>query len=443
MKIEVSVGEVIDKLSILELKLEKIKQESKLKEIQKELNELQDICSIYKSNYYYHILKHINEEIWENTDRIKSLKVDNDEFSVIANCIFELNQKRFRIKNIFNMLYQSELNEQKSYAELCCRVIINDNEEIYRKLPEINHLILTYDIVFFEEKFCEKIKQLIHSPLIRFDDTFEISNIIHINKYIITETDKKTYEYTPLIYSSGGLLGDFIHQLSVINEKYLETGKKGILYISPHVEFRFGIQQTYQDTYEMVINQEYILEYKIYNNESVDYNLSSWRTHPIMKTNANWYHIFKHTYNIEWGTHPWLKPLCTSDKSYDYLNNTVLINTTPTRGIEIINVNFKQLYETYGSSIMFITNNVNHYEQFKQTCDIDIQLLYVESLYDTLNMIANCKLFIGGLSAYLTLAHALHTVNHMVGRSTITNSEDYSKITLLDTYIPTIRYTLN
>ena len=38
----------------------------------------------------------------------------------------------------------------------------------------------------------------------------------------------------PILYVSGGLLGDFINQLSVINEKYLETGRKGILYIAPH-----------------------------------------------------------------------------------------------------------------------------------------------------------------------------------------------------------------
>ena len=59
---------------------------------------------------------------------------------------------------------------------------------------------------------------------------------------------------TPIIYISGGLLGDFIHQLSVINEKYLETGRKGVLYISTSVGdgFRFGIGRAYSDTLKTI-----------------------------------------------------------------------------------------------------------------------------------------------------------------------------------------------
>ena len=53
-------------------------------------------------------------------------------------------------------------------------------------------------------------------------------------------------------YLSGGLLGDFIFQLSVILENYIATGKKGILYISNKgEEFRFGLENTYIDTYLM------------------------------------------------------------------------------------------------------------------------------------------------------------------------------------------------
>ena len=52
-----------------------------------------------------------------------------------------------------------------------------------------------------------------------------------------------------IIYYSSGRLGDFIYQLSVINENFLTTGKKGILYISDKPEaFAHGLQKAYEDT---------------------------------------------------------------------------------------------------------------------------------------------------------------------------------------------------
>ena len=61
---------------------------------------------------------------------------------------------------------------------------------------------------------------------------------------------------TPIIYISGGLLGDFIHQLSVINENYIKLGRKGILYIANNIggdNFTFGLQQTFDDTYNICL----------------------------------------------------------------------------------------------------------------------------------------------------------------------------------------------
>ena len=70
-------------------------------------------------------------------------------------------------------------------------------------------------------------------------------------------------------YLSGGLLGDFIFQLSVINENYIDSGKKGILYLSNKGEaFRNNIEDTFKDIYNIIKNQEYILDFKIFNNES-------------------------------------------------------------------------------------------------------------------------------------------------------------------------------
>jgi hypothetical protein len=93
-----------------------------------------------------------------------------------------------------------------------------------------------------------------------------------------------------IIYISGGLLGDFIHQLSIINEVYIKTKKKGVLYIANIGDtFRNGLDKTYNDLYEIVILQEYIEDFKIYNNEKYDIDLSIWRSYPARD---NIYNIF-------------------------------------------------------------------------------------------------------------------------------------------------------
>jgi len=109
-----------------------------------------------------------------------------------------------------------------------------------------------------------------------------------------------------ITYLAGGLLGDFINTLSVIQENYIKTGKKGVLYISNQGDsFRMGVEQAFKDTYEIITQQEYISNYFIYNNEPYDINLSYWRYYPEAQW-KNWYLKYKATYKVEWGTHIWL-----------------------------------------------------------------------------------------------------------------------------------------
>ena len=91
MNVQVSVGEAIDKLSILELKLKKISNENKKLEIQKEINALSE-CHAYKEYYlYYNLLMYVNEKIWDLTDIIKSITIEDARFAEISYKIFDLN----------------------------------------------------------------------------------------------------------------------------------------------------------------------------------------------------------------------------------------------------------------------------------------------------------------------------------------------------------------
>lgn len=169
MKIEVSIGEAIDKLSILELKLKKINNEEKKKEIEKEIKVL-DECYTYIKKYeiLYKLLIYVNESIWDMTDTIKSISVTDIKFPLISNQIFESNQKRFRIKNWFNLLTNSNIKEQKSYSLSNSNILIKDIEMLKQKIINIYMISLEYDSITIISNFNTQIKQLINIPIINY-----------------------------------------------------------------------------------------------------------------------------------------------------------------------------------------------------------------------------------------------------------------------------------
>jgi hypothetical protein len=199
MKLKVSIGEAIDKFTILEIKKEKILDLSKKKEIEKELNEL-DECSDYKNKYcfFFKLLLYINEQIWDKTNLIKSMNFSNDNYAQISFEIFELNQKRFRIKSWFNNLTISDIKEQKSYDVTYCEIIMNEKELIFIKNAEINYLLLNYDVVSFKtsNNYDETIKNIYINPNIIYESETKIlknmDNIkisIDINDFVFPENE--------------------------------------------------------------------------------------------------------------------------------------------------------------------------------------------------------------------------------------------------------------
>jgi len=151
MLVEVSIGEVVDKYSILEIKKNLIKNPIKLKEITKELEALES-CTAAIISYpdYYYWLVYVNMEIWNHTDTIKQMPVTHPDFATIAQKIFDLNQQRFRIKSFFNQLVGSTIQEQKSYQATYIVIQIDTPEELMEKFAEINHLSIQYDYVRFD-----------------------------------------------------------------------------------------------------------------------------------------------------------------------------------------------------------------------------------------------------------------------------------------------------
>jgi len=123
MKIEISNGELVDKVSILSIKLKKIKSKKKLLNIQREFDRLYDSMlsiAITKESPEYQDLINVNLTLWEIEDKIRakeSLKEFDDEFIALARKIYFQNDKRSEIKRQINITTKSELIEEKEYVE--------------------------------------------------------------------------------------------------------------------------------------------------------------------------------------------------------------------------------------------------------------------------------------------------------------------------------------
>lgn len=125
IQIEISVGELLDKITILQIKQERIEDRSKLENVEKELAVLQaqwQVSPYADVDVNSHIveLKKINEALWEIEDKIR-LKESNQkfdkEFIELARSVYFTNDKRAEIKRNINNKTGSSLVEEKSYCD--------------------------------------------------------------------------------------------------------------------------------------------------------------------------------------------------------------------------------------------------------------------------------------------------------------------------------------
>jgi len=122
MKIEVSNGEIIDKLTIIQIKLERIRDKAKLENLKKEYDELISASSsiLSTTDPLYTALYEVNCELWDIEDRIRDLerrKDFGDEFISTARSVYFKNDKRSELKRVINIKTSSGLIEEKSYEK--------------------------------------------------------------------------------------------------------------------------------------------------------------------------------------------------------------------------------------------------------------------------------------------------------------------------------------
>lgn len=124
VSVPVSVGEMIDKLSILQVKKQKITNEEKLAYVNKEFELLYNLSSTYLNEpvieSLYHQLVQVNSSLWDVEDKLRVLEKEQrfeGEFVSLARKVYFTNDERFRLKNEINSNTSSEIREVKEYVK--------------------------------------------------------------------------------------------------------------------------------------------------------------------------------------------------------------------------------------------------------------------------------------------------------------------------------------
>jgi len=122
---EISAGELLDKISILEIKLEKIKDKNSQEEIKKEykiLKEIQNSSIKYEDRIKNLInsIKEVNIKLWDAEDKLRICEKNKDfgkSFIELAREIYFNNDKRSKIKSEINKILGSNIKEVKQYVK--------------------------------------------------------------------------------------------------------------------------------------------------------------------------------------------------------------------------------------------------------------------------------------------------------------------------------------
>jgi len=121
---EISAGELLDKISILEIKLDKIKNKNSLEEINKEYKALKEAKNLNinlteKVKQLCEEIKEVNLNLWNIEDELRiceKRKVFGEKFTELARGVYLNNDKRSKIKSEINKILGSNIKEIKLYA---------------------------------------------------------------------------------------------------------------------------------------------------------------------------------------------------------------------------------------------------------------------------------------------------------------------------------------
>jgi hypothetical protein len=174
VKLDVSLGEAIDKLTILDIKRDKINDIRKI-DVENEFEYLFTELKTYVANYkyYYDILKKTNQQIWELQDTLRSNNCPQNGYYDICDEILNLNDSRYLVKKKINEVCNSKLKEQKGYNIRRINIILNCDIDTINIL---NGAIRYYSFFYDEVNLFSSDENIMY-----LNNTFDDDPFIHIN----------------------------------------------------------------------------------------------------------------------------------------------------------------------------------------------------------------------------------------------------------------------
>ena len=295
----VSIGEAIDKLSILDIKCSFIK-DSRRDECQKEYDALFPMLKQYidKFPFQYKMLKTINEDIWVMQDAFR-------ECSNVQTCvdIIQKNDARFRVKNNLNILTSSELKEQKGYKQRNALFVghlgLGDHLGL---VGAVRYLSLDWDTVYVvcKAKYLKNVQRM-------YNDTPNIQCIPVQNDFHHPELNNLSYSK---VFTSG-IFYNVNREFKILPDDFYED-----LGLDPE------IQRTYfwisPPDFSLEIPVPYVFVHQSASNKTVP--LVTWDINERLTIDPNT--------NLYPEGHPWYRiaNMCTNMIVADYTD--IIINAT-------------------------------------------------------------------------------------------------------------------
>lgn len=207
INLPISVGEAVDKLTILDIKLEKITDNRK-NDVKKEYEMLYVHLEpiIIKYNDLYQSMKRVNLIIWDQMDILRNGNLDEEDYLKICKECIDYNDIRFRVKHKINYVSNSSLKEQKSYK--INRIFIEINNEI-QNISDFLKPIKYYSFIYDEI--------VIISNNVELKTTFEYDPTIIFNDTKSLENSKKQFVFTNNFYDNAEILTIFELDDELIN----------------------------------------------------------------------------------------------------------------------------------------------------------------------------------------------------------------------------------
>ena len=122
--VPVSIGELLDKITILNIKRVMVSDLEKVANVKRELVELMDMGKVFldqpEVEKLYDRLMVVNKNLWDVEDQLRKMELDkkfDEDFILKARSVYQLNDRRYQIKNEINILLGSNIFEVKQYVD--------------------------------------------------------------------------------------------------------------------------------------------------------------------------------------------------------------------------------------------------------------------------------------------------------------------------------------